>query len=105
LFRDTDLTTSRYSMSSNLPRIAFGDRNIGDIPERVHVFCQRVLYSLITLHVAGICYHVFVARDRLLNRMLPVQAPPAQALARRATGSQTPGRDSAAQQLIPDTRS
>jgi len=58
------------------PRVVFGHRDIGDIAERVHLFCEWVLYGLIGLHVTGVCYHVFVVRDGLLSRMLPPQMPP-----------------------------
>lgn len=59
------------------PRVAFGARHLGDIAKRVHVGCQWALYTLITLHLTGVGYHVFAKRDGLLSRMLPPQTPDA----------------------------
>ncbi len=69
-----------------LPRIAFGQRAIGDIAEQVHELCRWILYVLIALHLGGVAYHVAVARDGLLDRMLPPQLPPKQAVGRQAIG-------------------
>ena len=40
----------------------------------VHLTVQFAVYALIALHVAGVCWHLFVRRDDLLARMLPRQA-------------------------------
>lgn len=58
-----------------MPRIAFGQRPIGDLAERVHLFLQWVIYALVALHLLGVAYHVVVVRDGLLSRMLPPQSP------------------------------
>lgn len=56
------------------PRIAFNYRPLGDFFETVHVYGQWVVYGLLVLHIGGVCHHVFVRRDGLLERMLPRQA-------------------------------
>ena len=40
----------------------------------VHLSAQWAVYALVILHVAGVCWHLFVRRDALLDRMLPRQA-------------------------------
>jgi cytochrome b561 len=54
-----------------LPRLfAEGSRTglaLGD----VHALCATVLLVLMGVHVAAALYHQFVARDRILSRMLP----------------------------------
>ncbi len=40
----------------------------------VHLTVQFAVYALVVLHVAGVCWHLFVRRDDLLGRMLPRQA-------------------------------
>jgi len=37
----------------------------------VHSFLVNVLLALVVVHVAAALYHHFVARDRVLRRMLP----------------------------------
>jgi cytochrome b561 len=56
------------------PRIAFGQRAIGDAAEAVHLFGGWLVYGLIGLHLAGVSYHLIFKRDALLARMLPPQA-------------------------------
>ena len=46
---------------------------LGVFANRVHVYSQFVVYTLVILHVAGTAWHVAVRRDGLLDRMLPVQ--------------------------------
>lgn len=36
-----------------------------------HLAGQWFIYALIMLHLAGVFFHVVVARDRILDRMLP----------------------------------
>ena len=57
----------------HFPRIAFGYRALGDAAETVHLISQWILYGLITLHLAGVSYHLVVKRDNPLARMLPPQ--------------------------------
>ena len=66
-----------------LPRIAFGRREIGDVAEWVHELCQWMLYVLLALHLGGVAYHVAVARDGGLDRMLPPQRSCEHAMMRR----------------------
>ena len=40
----------------------------------VHLTVQFAVYALVALHVAAVCWHLFVRRDDLLGRMLPRQA-------------------------------
>ena len=40
----------------------------------VHLTAQFAVYAFVILHVAGVCWHLFVRRDDLLGRMLPRQA-------------------------------
>ena len=40
----------------------------------IHLSAQWAVYALVILHVAGVCWHLFVRRDDLLGRMLPRQA-------------------------------
>ncbi len=39
----------------------------------VHVVGQWFVYALVVLHLLGVAYHVVVARDGVLNRILPAQ--------------------------------
>ena len=39
----------------------------------VHVYTQFAVYALVSLHLAGTAWHMFVRRDNLLDRMLPEQ--------------------------------
>jgi cytochrome b561 len=57
----------------HFPRIAFGYRALGDAAERVHLVGQWLLYGLITLHLAGVSYHLVDASDsddRALGRAI-----------------------------------
>ena len=40
----------------------------------IHLTVQFAVYALVILHVAAVCWHLFVRRDDLLGRMLPRQA-------------------------------
>jgi hypothetical protein len=55
------------------PRIAFNHRQLGDVFGAIHEYGRWVVYGLIAVHIAGVCYHVTVRRDRLLDRILPPQ--------------------------------
>jgi len=56
------------------PRIAFNQTYIGDIAKAIHQYGQWVVYALIAAHLLGVSYHIIVARDGLLGRMLPPNA-------------------------------
>ncbi len=57
----------------------FAVPKIGDVPwlhrsaTSVHLIGQWAVYALVVLHLLGTAYHVVVARDGTLDRMLPRQ--------------------------------
>ena len=63
------------AFQAHLPEILFLGR--GHLPadfwvyptRGLHYFFSRVLMTLIALHLAGVLYHTFIRRDRLLRRM------------------------------------
>lgn len=57
------------------PRIAFGNRFLGDVAAATHRYGQWAVYFLIGMHLAGVSFHIIWKRDGLLNRMLPAQEP------------------------------
>ena len=54
-----------------LPHLLPPKTRIGFMAGDVHTFLSWVLLALIGLHVVAALYHYFVARDRVVQRMLP----------------------------------
>jgi cytochrome b561 len=61
--RPFDLTT--------LPRLLAPRNRAGFLAGDVHTFLSYTLLALVGMHVAAALYHYLVARDRVLQRMLP----------------------------------
>ena len=54
-----------------LPALTAPDKAFAEAIGKVHGATAMLLLLLISLHVAGVLYHVFVKRDRVAHRMLP----------------------------------
>lgn len=57
----------------NFPKLPVSEA-VGKTANQIHLIAQYAVYGLVILHVAAVCWHLFVRRDDLLDRMLPRQA-------------------------------
>jgi len=78
------MPVSGYIMSSGgkYPIAIFGlfdfpklpvSQDVAKTAAGVHLSAQYAVYGLVILHVAGVCWHLFIHRDDVLSRMLPRQ--------------------------------
>ena len=68
-----DKTAIRFLGLVDVPKLPI-DHAQNHIAAVIHVYVQFAVYGLIILHIAGVAWHLFVRRDDILGRMLPVQS-------------------------------
>ena len=81
LFFAVPLAGWAYSCASGFPVVLFGvlplpnlvapDRSLAEVLKTLHVGLALALGAAILLHVAAVCKHQLLDRDRILSRMWP----------------------------------
>lgn len=54
-----------------LPDLVGKDKELGHLLENMHQMLNYLLLSLIAAHIAAALWHKFIAKDEVMNRMLP----------------------------------
>jgi cytochrome b561 len=57
-----------------IPPLVPHDETLGRSAATAHILGRWLVYALIVLHLLGVAFHVVLARDGLLGRMLPASA-------------------------------